>query len=96
MPYVLVPGRRTGSQPSTASQGGGSAGSGGDCVGSYPASHAAGIAAGRTYLTFLNPHSATTPTYTAVEDQIDYSRMYVAGHIPGDIAAGALLGDVVG
>lgn len=83
-PYVLVPALRAGTQPS--SQGGG-------CVCSYPSSHAAGSAAGRTYLAFVDPHSAT---YAATEDQIDYSRLYVAGHVSSDIAAGALLGDMIG
>jgi len=34
--------------------------------------------------------------YRATEAQVDYSRVYMAGHFPGDIRAGALLGDVIG
>ena len=34
--------------------------------------------------------------YQAMEAQIDYSRVYMAGHFPGDIRGGALLGDLIG
>ena len=31
-----------------------------------------------------------------MEGQIDYSRLYMAGHFKSDILAGTLLGDMVG
>ena len=34
--------------------------------------------------------------YRATEAEVDYSRVYMAGHFPGDIRAGALLGDIIG
>ncbi|MEO7351299.1 MAG: hypothetical protein ABIW17_05310, partial [Marmoricola sp.] len=34
--------------------------------------------------------------YRAMAAQVDYSRVYMAGHFPADIEAGALLGDVIG
>ena len=31
-----------------------------------------------------------------MEAQVDYSRVYMAGHVPSDIRAGTLLGDIIG
>jgi hypothetical protein len=31
-----------------------------------------------------------------MEDEIDFSRIYMAGHVPSDISGGSLLGDMVG
>jgi len=64
------------------------------CPCSYPSRHAAAGAASRTVLGTLMPDRAAQ--YRATEAQIDYSRVYMAGHFPGDIRAGALLGDVIG
>jgi membrane-associated phospholipid phosphatase len=68
--------------------------SGQKCPCSYPSRHAAGAAASRTVLGTMMPERE--PQYRATEAQIDYSRVYMAGHFPGDIRAGALLGDVIG
>jgi hypothetical protein len=64
------------------------------CPCSYPSRHAAAGAASRTVLGTLMPERL--PEYRATEAQIDYSRVYMAGHFPADIRAGALLGDVIG
>ena len=64
------------------------------CPCSYPSRHAAAGAASRTVLGTLMPDRAAQ--YRATEAQIDYSRIYMAGHFSGDIRAGALLGDVIG
>ncbi|HUP98866.1 MAG TPA: phosphatase PAP2 family protein [Aeromicrobium sp.] len=64
------------------------------CPCSYPSRHAAKAAAVRTYLGFSQPHM--TAQYRWMEDEIDWSRMYMGGHFPSDIAGGALLGDMVG
>ena len=64
------------------------------CPCSYPSRHAAAGAASRTLLGTLMPDRAAE--YRATEAQIDYSRIYMAGHFPGDIRAGALLGDLIG
>ena len=64
------------------------------CPCSYPSRHAAGAASSRTVLGTLMPDRDAQ--YRATEAQIDYSRVYMAGHYPGDIRAGALLGDVIG
>ena len=68
--------------------------SGQKCPCSYPSRHAAAGAASRTVLGTLMPERDAQ--YRATEAQIDYSRVYMAGHFPGDIRAGALLGDVIG
>ena len=68
--------------------------SGQKCPCSYPSRHAAAGAASRTVLGTLMPERGAQ--YRATEAQVDYSRVYMAGHFPGDIRAGALLGDVIG
>ena len=64
------------------------------CPCSYPSRHAAAGAAASTYLGGLGPHRV--PMYTWTEDQVDWSRIYMAGHVPTDVTAGALLGDLIG
>jgi hypothetical protein len=64
------------------------------CPCSYPSRHATAAASSRTVLGTLMPDRA--PQYRAMEAQIDYSRVYMAGHYPADIRGGALLGDVIG
>ncbi|QNN51474.1 hypothetical protein [Nocardioides mesophilus] len=64
------------------------------CPCSYPSRHAAAGAAARSYLGALDPHRAEDYRWT--ESQIDYSRVYMAGHYPADVDAGALLGDMIG
>ncbi len=65
----------------------------GECVCSFPSSHAADSAAARTFLAGLRTAPGLLRRWEA---EIDYSRLYVAGHIPSDIRAGALLGDMIG
>lgn len=64
------------------------------CPCSYPSRHAAAGAASETLLGHLQP--TMDPEYQHMEAEIDYSRVYMAGHFPDDITAGALLGDLVG
>ena len=64
------------------------------CPCSYPSSHAADSAAARTYLAALAPQRAAE--YRWMEDEVAYSRMYMAGHVVSDITAGTLLGDMIG
>ncbi len=64
------------------------------CPCSYPSRHASGGAASRTYLSYFVPHRAADYRWT--EDEIAYSRVYMAGHVPSDITGGALLGDMIG
>ncbi|MGQ5638869.1 MULTISPECIES: phosphatase PAP2 family protein [unclassified Streptomyces] len=61
---------------------------------SYPSSHAARAAAAVTYLTVLSPHRAAD--YQWMQDEVLYSRLYMAGHVTSDITAGTLLGDLIG
>ncbi|MFB7502659.1 phosphatase PAP2 family protein [Streptomyces broussonetiae] len=61
---------------------------------SYPSSHAARSAAAVTYLSALSPHRAGD--YQWMQDEILYSRLYMAGHVTSDITAGTLLGDLIG
>jgi hypothetical protein len=68
--------------------------SGQKCPCSYPSRHATAGAASRTVLGSLMPERDAQ--YSATEAQVDFSRVYMAGHYPGDIRAGALLGDVIG
>ncbi len=64
------------------------------CPCSYPSRHAAAAAAAETYLAARDPHRAAE--YRWMRDQIDWSRVYMAGHVPSDIVGGTLLGDLVG
>jgi hypothetical protein len=64
------------------------------CPCSYPSRHATAGAASETVLGHLQPH--LDPQYRHMEAEIDYSRIYMAGHFPDDITAGALLGDLIG
>jgi hypothetical protein len=83
-PYVLDPSLRT-DKHVVAGQ---------VCPCSYPSSHAADGAAARTYLGALAPSRAQQYRWT--EDEVDYSRVYMAGHVPSDVTAGSLLGDMIG
>ncbi|WP_371644249.1 phosphatase PAP2 family protein [Streptomyces mirabilis] len=67
---------------------------GAKCPCSYPSKHSALSVAAVTYLSNLNPHRA--PEYEWMAAEIAYSRLYMAGHLPSDILAGALIGDLVG
>jgi hypothetical protein len=64
------------------------------CPCSYPSRHATAGAAAVTYLSHRSPHRAADYRWT--EDEVDWSRVYMAGHVPSDITAGALLGDMIG
>ena len=64
------------------------------CPCSYPSNHAARGAAARTYLAHFDPQR--DPDYQWLQDQVDWSRLYMAGHVASDIAGGSLLGDLVG
>ncbi len=64
------------------------------CPCSYPSRHATAGAAARTFLSWFAPHRAEDYRWT--EDEIAYSRIYMAGHVPSDITSGALLGDMIG
>jgi hypothetical protein len=64
------------------------------CPCSYPSRHAAAGAAARTYLSYLAPRREADYRWT--EEEIAYSRVYMAGHVPSDITGGALLGDMIG
>ena len=64
------------------------------CPCSYPSRHAAAAAASETLLGYLQP--SMDAEYRHLEAEIAYSRVYMAGHFPTDITAGALLGELVG
>jgi hypothetical protein len=64
------------------------------CPCSYPAGHATKAAAARTILSSTAPVRAAE--YRWMESEIDYSRLYMGGHFKSDIAAGTLLGDMIG
>jgi len=61
---------------------------------SYPSRHAAKAATAVTLLSDWAPHR--TADYTWMAAQVVYSRLYMAGHVPSDITAGTLVGDLVG
>ncbi|MEU6573703.1 phosphatase PAP2 family protein [Streptomyces sp. NPDC046805] len=61
---------------------------------SYPSRHAGRAAAAVTVLSALAPRRAQD--YTWMQDEVLYSRLYMAGHVSSDITAGTLLGDLVG
>ena len=64
------------------------------CPCSYPSRHAAAGAAATTYLSSVDPHR--TSEYQWMQAEIDYSRVYMAGHTTSDVTGGALLGDLIG
>jgi len=64
------------------------------CPCSYPSRHAAAGAAAATYLGGLDPRRRAQYLWT--QGEIDWSRIYMAGHVPSDITGGALLGDMIG
>jgi len=64
------------------------------CPCSYPSRHATSAAAATTYLAHLSPHRADD--YRWMQDEIAWSRIYMAGHVPSDITGGTLLGDMIG
>ncbi len=64
------------------------------CPCSYPSRHAAAGAAASTYLAARDPHRAAE--YAWMQSEIDWSRVYMAGHVPSDLTGGALLGDMIG
>ncbi|GHE07369.1 phosphatase PAP2 family protein [Streptomyces alanosinicus] len=61
---------------------------------SYPSRHAARSAAAVTLLSALSPHRAEE--YRWMQDEVLYSRLYMAGHVTDDLTAGTLLGDLIG
>ncbi|MER7927234.1 phosphatase PAP2 family protein [Streptomyces sp. NPDC096057] len=61
---------------------------------SYPSRHAARSAAAVTYLSALAPHRAQD--YHWMQDEVLYSRLYMAGHLSSDLTAGTLIGDLIG
>ncbi|MGV9242546.1 phosphatase PAP2 family protein [Streptomyces sp. NPDC003710] len=61
---------------------------------SYPSRHAARSAAAVILLSALSPHRAGD--YRWMQDEVLYSRLYMAGHVTSDLTAGTLLGDLVG
>ena len=83
-PYVLEPSLRTDHTVAP----------GDVCPCSYPSRHASAAAASRTFLAHFMPQR--DEEYRWWQDQIDYSRIYMAGHVASDIAGGTLLGDMVG
>ena len=83
-PYVLEPSLRTDHTVTDGQV----------CPCSYPSRHASSAAASRTFLGQLMPQRDVE--YRWWQDQIDYSRLYMAGHVASDISGGTLLGDMIG
>jgi membrane-associated phospholipid phosphatase len=83
-PYVLDPSLRT---DKTVKKGA-------ECPCSYPSRHAARAAGSRLFLGHIAPRRLAD--YRWMEDEVTYSRLYMAGHVPSDITAGSRLGDMIG
>jgi len=64
------------------------------CPCSYPSKHSIKAAAARTVLSAGSP--VRSAEYAWMESEIDYSRLYMAGHTKSDVLGGTLLGDMVG
>jgi hypothetical protein len=88
-PYVVDTSLRPDKAQATRSQA-----LGDPCTCSYPSTHAAASAAAVTYLSHFAPRRADL--YRHMQEEIDYSRLYMAGHVNSDLAAGTLLGDMLG
>ena len=85
-PYLLDPALRQSTTTASTGKGG--------CPCSYPASVDADSAAGRTYLSYLYP--AQAGLYKNMTDQLGYAQVYLGNHLPSDVDAGSLLGDMLG
>lgn len=85
-PYVVDPGLRKDKA--------GQAADAGTCTCSYPSTHSTDSAAAVTYLSRLDPSRAGS--YRHMQQEVLYSRLYMAGHTPSDLATGTLLGDMLG
>jgi hypothetical protein len=83
-PYVLDPSLRT---DKTVKKGA-------VCPCSYPSRHAARAAGSREFLGYVAPRRLAD--YEWMEDEVAYSRLYMAGHVESDITAGSELGDMIG
>lgn len=64
------------------------------CPCSYPSRHAARAAGSRVFLGHINPRRLAD--YRWMEEEVTYSRLYMAGHVQSDITAGTMLGDMIG
>jgi hypothetical protein len=85
-PYVVNPQLRPDKASTQTSDG--------SCTCSYPSSHAASTAAAVTYLRYFAPQQNSF--YRHMQAEVDYSRLYMAGHVNSDLTAGTLLGDMLG
>jgi hypothetical protein len=83
-PFLIDPALKQRQNPSTATV----------CPCSYPAGADATGAAGRSFLSFLYPQRATL--YKHMTDELGFGQVYLANHLPSDVDAGSLLGDMVG
>ena len=75
-------------------QGAAAAPPGRTCPCSYPGAAEVSAAAGETFLGFLYPGQATQ--YQQLAEELGYAQLYMGNHLPSDVDAGALLGDMVG
>ncbi len=64
------------------------------CPCSYPAGADAAGAAGRTFLGYLYPRQA--PVYKNITEELGFAQVYLGNHLPSDVDAGSLIGDMVG
>jgi hypothetical protein len=83
-PYVMDPSLRTDKAVKK----------GAECPCSYPSRHAARAAGSRLFLGHIAPRRLED--YRWMEDEVTYSRLYMAGHVQSDITAGSMLGDMIG
>lgn len=61
---------------------------------SYPSTHAVYVHSELVVLSALDPHRAAE--FQQMTGQVDYSRLYAAGHYRSDLVAGTFLGDLIG
>lgn len=83
-PYVMDPSLRTDKTEKKGAR----------CPCSYPSRHAARAAGSRVFLGHIAPRRLAD--YRWMEDEVTYSRLYMAGHVESDITAGTMLGDMIG
>jgi membrane-associated phospholipid phosphatase len=83
-PYVIDPALRPGYTPNPRAV----------CPCSYPSRAVVDASAGRTLMSYFHPQQSAL--YQHMVDELAFGQLYAGTHLPSDVDAGALLGDMIG